>query len=30
MGIDAYDSVLILQETSGRVYGDHQYLRKTA
>lgn len=28
MGIDAYDPVLILQETSGRVHGDHQYLRK--
>lgn len=28
MGIDAYDPFLILRETSGRVYGDHQYLRK--
>ena len=28
MGIDSYDPFLILCKTSGRVYGDHQYLRK--
>ena len=26
MGIDSYDPFLILRETAGRVYGDHQYL----
>jgi hypothetical protein len=28
LGLDAYDPFLIVQETFGRVYGDHQYLRK--
>lgn len=28
MGIDSYDPFLIIQETGGRVYGDHQYLSR--
>lgn len=28
MGIDSYDPFLIIGETAGRVYGDHQYLTK--
>lgn len=28
MGIDTYDPFVIVQETLGRVYGDHQYLRR--
>lgn len=28
MGIDSYDPFLIIAETAGRVYGDHQYLMK--
>lgn len=28
MGIDSYDPFLIIGETAGRVYGDHQYLTR--
>lgn len=28
MGLDVYDPFMIVQETMGRVYGDHQYLRR--